>query len=68
MEMLQAYAPTFTTLIDPPKEFRPEESNSKTEPLLVNALQLEQAALTTFTLMPLAVVIPQVLRLTKESL
>jgi hypothetical protein len=45
-EALHAYAPTYSTLIDPPYEFAPEELDR----LDVTALQLEQPALLTLTL------------------
>ncbi len=54
---LQEYAPTYSTLIDPPYEFAP------TEPcvLLIKALQFEHPELLTCTLTPLADVAPHVL-------
>jgi hypothetical protein len=47
---LQEYAPTYSTLIDPPYEFAP----LTTRPLMVEALQFEHPELITCTLTPLA--------------
>jgi hypothetical protein len=58
-EELHAYAPTYSTLIDPPYEFAPSESSR----LDVIALQLEQPALLTLTLTLETVVAPAVLLL-----
>ncbi len=60
---LQAYAPTYKTLIDPPYEFAPKESSS----LVLKALQFEHPESLTCTEMPLAVVAPDILRLLLES-
>jgi hypothetical protein len=61
---LKEYAPTYSTLIDPPYEFAPKES-----PLLVvDALQFEHPELLTCTLTPLADVAPHVLMLDASSL
>jgi hypothetical protein len=46
-EALHAYAPTNSTLIDPPYEFAPEEAEFLLD---VTAMQLEQPALLTLTL------------------
>jgi hypothetical protein len=54
---LHAYPPMYATFIDPPYEFTPKDWT----PLVVTALQLEQAAPLTLTLKPLAVVAPQLL-------
>ena len=56
---LQAYAPTYTALTDPPYEFAPFES-----PLLVvKALQLEQGTSLTSSISPFTVVPLQALLL-----
>ncbi len=59
---LQAYAPKYTTLIDPPYEFAALD----TLLLLVKELQLEQGALLTPTLKPLAIVAPHELLLLED--
>jgi hypothetical protein len=57
---LQAYAPTYKTLIDPPYEFAPRE----TPPIVVvEALERTEEALSTRTVTPLTSVAPQVLLL-----
>ena len=56
---LQAYAPTYNTLIDPPYEFAPKDW----VPLVLKALQFEHAESLTYTKTLLADVAPQVLRL-----
>ncbi len=56
---LQAYAPTYNTLIDPPYEFAPKDW----VPLVLKALQSEHAESLTYTKTLLADVAPQVLRL-----
>ena len=53
---LQAYAPTYNTLIDPPYEFAPKED---WVPLVLKALQFEHAEPLTCTETPLADVVPQ---------
>ena len=50
---LQAYAPTYKTLIDPPYEFAPKESRL----LVLKTLQLEHPESLTCTETPLAVVV-----------
>jgi hypothetical protein len=62
--MLQANAPKCTTLIDPPYEFALKENPM----LLVKELQLEQHALLTNTLKPLAFVAPHELLLLEDPL
>ena len=49
---LQAYAPTYTALTDPPYEFAPLEPSL----LVVKALQLEQGTSLTFSINPFKVV------------
>ncbi len=56
---LQAYAPTYKTLIDPPYEFDPKDE----KPLLLKALQLEHPESLTRTETPLAVVASHMLLL-----
>jgi hypothetical protein len=60
---LQAYAPTYNTLIDPPYEFAPKESR----PLELKALQFENAKSLTCTDTPLADVSPHLLLLLLET-
>jgi hypothetical protein len=60
---LQAYAPTYNTLIDPPYEFAPKDS----PPLVLKALQFEHAESLTCTETPLAEVIPHMLLLLLET-
>ncbi len=61
---LQAYAPTYNTLIDPPYEFAPRELPSlAVVKALVEALELTEEALCTRTTTPLTSVAPQVLLL-----
>ncbi len=60
---LQAYAPMYKTLIDPPYEFAPNEA----PPLELKALQLEHPESLTCTETPLAVVAPHMLRLLLEA-
>ena len=57
---LQAYAPTYNTLIDPPYEFAARD----TPPIVVvDALELTEEAFSTRTTTPLTSVAPQVLLL-----
>jgi hypothetical protein len=56
---LQAYAPTYNTLMDPPNEFAPNDPS----PLLLKALQLEHVESLTCTDNPLANVASHVLLL-----
>jgi hypothetical protein len=56
---LQAYEPTYNTLIDPPYEFAPNES----VPLVLKAVQFEHAESLTYTETPLADVAPHMLLL-----
>ena len=60
---LQAYAPMYKTLIDPPYEFAPKELLL----LLVKALQLEHPESLTCTETPLAFVAPHMLRMLLEA-
>ncbi len=60
---LQAYAPTYNTLIDPPYEFAPKESS----PLLLKALQFEHAESLTCTDKLIADVASQLLLLLLEA-
>ena len=60
---LQAYAPMYKTLIDPPYEFVPKDSRL----LLLKALQLEHPESLTCTETPLAVVASHILRLLLET-
>ncbi len=60
---LQAYAPTYKTLIDPPYEFAPKELLL----LLVKALQFEHPESLTCTETPIAVVASHILRLLLET-
>ncbi len=55
---LQAYAPTYNTLIDPPYEFAPREMPPNVD---VDALELIEDAFSTRTTTPLTSVAPQVL-------
>jgi hypothetical protein len=57
---LQAYAPTYNTLIDPPYEFAPKDAAI---PLVLKALQFEHAESLTCTDKPLANVAPHTLLL-----
>ncbi len=57
---LQAYAPTYNTLIDPPYEFAPRELSSI---VVVEALEWAEEVLSTRTATPLTSVAPQVLLL-----
>jgi hypothetical protein len=59
MLKLQAYAPTYNTLIDPPYEFAPKDP----VPLVLKALQSEHAESLTCTDKPLADVAPHTLLL-----
>jgi hypothetical protein len=59
MLRLQAYAPTYNTLIDPPYEFAPSEK----VPLVLKALQFEHAKSLTCTETPIADVVPHMLLL-----
>ena len=56
---LQAYAPTYNTLIDPPYEFAPKKSL----PTDVEALEFSEQVLCARTSTPLTFVAPQVLLL-----
>ncbi len=60
---LQAYAPTYNTLIDPPYELDPKESR----PLELKALQLKHPESLTCTETPLADVAPHMLLLLLET-
>jgi hypothetical protein len=60
---LQAYAPTYNTLIDPPYEFAPNKSLL----LLLKALQFEHPESLTCTETPLAVVAPHIVRLLPKT-
>jgi hypothetical protein len=60
---LQAYAPTYNTLIDPPYKFAPKDPS----PLVVKALQFEHAESLTCTDKPIADVASQVLLLLLEA-
>ena len=55
---LQAYAPTYNTLIDPPYEFAPREMPPNVD---VDALELIEEAFSTRTTTPFTSVAPQVL-------
>jgi hypothetical protein len=59
MVKLQAYAPTYTALTDPPYEF----ALRKFPVLIVEALQLEQGTSLTFSMSPFTVVPSQALLL-----
>ena len=63
---LQAYAPMYKTLIDPPYEFAPKEAK-EAPPLLLKALQFEHPELLTCTETSLAVVASHILRLLLET-
>jgi hypothetical protein len=60
MLKLQEYAPTYSTLIDPPYEFAPLE---KSPLVLVKASESTEVAFWTETCIPAAYVYPQVLLL-----
>ena len=60
---LQAYAPMYKTLIDPPYEFDPKEVLL----LVLKALQVEHPESLTCTETPLAVVAPHILLLLLET-
>jgi hypothetical protein len=64
---LQAYAPTYNTLIDPPYEFAPKESRPLVlkdwVPVVLKALQFEHAESLTCTETLLADVAPHILLL-----
>ncbi len=60
---LQAYAPTYNTLIDPPYEFAPEDW----VPLVLKALQFEHAEPLTCTETLIADVVPHMLLLLLEA-
>ncbi len=61
--LLQAYAPTYKTLIDPPYEFAPKDELL----LLLKVLQFEHSESPTCTETPLAVVDSHMLRLLLEA-
>ncbi len=61
---LQAYAPIYNTLIDPPYEFAPKDANLS---LVLKALQFEHAESLTCTETPLADVAPHVMLLLLEA-